>query len=130
MASNDALKDIWEIRKDKALTFAGIVTPIVIAVIGGCYNSSMKDSENRVRYVELAINQLRSPPTPETAALREWALNLLDSQSPIKLSPGAKEQLKTNALPVSLSGTATGVVLASASTLSVGKAVASPPSSK
>lgn len=118
-------KDIWAVRKDKALTFASIVTPLVIACIGGWYSLIMKDSENRVRYVELAITQLRAPPSPETAALREWAVNLLDSQSPIRLPVEARAQLKSNSLPVALSGAAQGVVLASGTaTLSAGKATA------
>jgi hypothetical protein len=61
---------------------SSIALPLVIAVVGGCYNVNMKNSENRVRYVELAIAQLRAPPTPETSALREWAVGLLDSQAP------------------------------------------------
>jgi len=118
-----SLKDSWEIRKDKALTFAGVVTPLIVAVIGGCYNANIKDSENRIRYVELAISQLRAPPSPETAALRAWAVELLNKQSPIALSSDAIEQLKTNALPAALSGSAQGVVLASGSaTITGGKA--------
>lgn len=93
-----SLKDRWEIRKDKALTFAGIATPLIVAFIGGLYNANIKESENRVRYVELAIAQLRASPSPETAALRSWAVELLASQAPIPLSPAAKDQLKANAL--------------------------------
>jgi predicted aconitase len=93
---------------------------LAIAWVGGTYNASIKDSENRIRYVELAIEQLRSPPTPETTALREWAVELLDSQSPVKLSPAAKAQLKSNSL---LSATAAGAAIASGTAkLSVGKA--------
>ncbi len=83
-------KDIWGISQSVVLMLSSIAVPLVIAGIGASYNTSMKDSENRVRYVELAIAQLRSPPTPETAALREWAVEVLDSQSPIKLSSAAK----------------------------------------
>lgn len=93
-----SLKDQWEIRKDKALTFAGIATPLIVAVIGGMYNANIKESDNRIRYVELAITQLRTAPSTETAALRAWAVELLASQSPIPLPPAAKEQLKANSL--------------------------------
>lgn len=116
-------KDIWEILRTLATivaSVASIAVPLVIAWVGGVYNANIKDSENRIRYVELAIAQLRSPPTPETAALRDWALELLDSQSPIKLSPEAKSQLKSNALtiPIQLSGKGTAVAGGTA-TLSV-----------
>lgn len=64
----------------------------------------MKNSESRVRYVDLAIEQLRAAPTPETTALREWAVELLDSQAPVKLSDAAKRQLMS--MPIHLSGCA------------------------
>ena len=118
-----SLKDRWEIRKDKAPTFAAIVTPFIVAIIGGNYNANIKESENRIRYVELAITQLRAPPSSETAALRAWAVELLASQSPIALPLAAIEQLKANALPVALSGLAQGVALPSGTaTITTGKA--------
>lgn len=89
-----------------AALFTSVAVPLVIAGIGAWYNVNVKDSENRVRYVELAIAQLRTPPTPETSALREWAVEMLDSQAPVKLSPAAKLQLKSNPLSVQLSGAA------------------------
>lgn len=104
-------KDIWEILHSLAPMVASIAVPLVIAWVGATYNSSIKESENRIRYVELAIAQLRSSPTPETAALREWAMELLDSQSPVKLSIAAKEQLKSGALPLFISATAPGGML-------------------
>lgn len=89
-----------------AALISSVAVPLVVAGIGAWYNINIKDSENRVRYVELAISQLRTPPTPETSALREWAVELLDSQAPVKLSPAAKLQLKYHQLPIHLSGAA------------------------
>lgn len=81
-----------------------VALPVVVAVIGGAYTWSAKQSENQVRYVELAVAQLRSPPTPESTALREWAVDLLDSQAPVKLSAAARAQLMSTPLaaPVAL----------------------------
>ena len=104
-------KDIWEILHSLAPMVASIAVPLVIAWVGSSYNASIKDSENRIRYVELAVAQLRSPPTLETAALREWAVELLDSQSPVKLPSAAKAQLKSGVLPLVISATAPGAVL-------------------
>lgn len=121
--TTERIKEFVEIARSIATTFAMIAVPIVIALIGGEYNKSVKESENRVRYVELAIAQLRTPPAPETAALRDWAVDLLDNQAPIKLSPTAKGQLKANALKViPLSGAASGAVLAGTATIIAGKA--------
>lgn len=117
-------RSTWEIRKDMALTFAAIATPLVVATIGAWYNIVIKESENRVRYVELAISQLSEKPSPTTAALRNWAIDLLDSQSPIKLTPEAKEQLRSQALLIS--ATAKGASLSSGiATLSAGVATGS-----
>lgn len=117
------VKNCLEIVKSLATIFAAIAVPVVIAVVGGEYNKSVKESENRIRYVELAVAQLRAPPAPETPALRDWAVDLLDSQTPIKLSQAAKAQLKSNALQViQLSATAPGAALASgAATIIRGK---------
>lgn len=119
-----AKKDVWEILQSLAPIIASIAVPLAIAWVGGAYNATIKDSENRVRYIELAIAQLRSPPTPETAALREWATELLDSQSPVKLSSAAKAQLKSSALPLVVSASAPGAVLTGTSMLTGGGASA------
>ncbi len=108
-------KDMWEILRTLAAVFAsvaGITVPFLIAWIGAEYNQNIKDSENRVKYVELAIAQLHSPPSPETSALRDWAVELLDSQAPVKLSSAAKAQLKTNVLAGAASITGRGIVSA------------------
>lgn len=117
-------KSTWEVRKDMALTFAAIATPLIVASIGAWYSIVIKESDNRVRYVELAISQLSGKPAPETAALRNWAIDLLDSQSPVKLSPEARAQLRSQALVIS--GTANGVTLSSGiATISGGGATGS-----
>ncbi len=89
-------KDVWDKLRALGPFLAGVGVPVAIAWIGNSYSASIKDAENRVRYVEIAISELRSTPKPETAALRAWAVDLLDSQSPVKLSPEAREQLKRN----------------------------------
>lgn len=107
-ASAAASKDWWDKLRALAPFIGSIAVPLAIAWVGGEFNASIKDSENRVRYVELAIAQLRTAPTPETSALRDWAIELLDSQSPVKLSSATKQQLKSSALSVQLSGAAIG----------------------
>jgi len=99
-----------------------LAVPLTIAWVGNSYSASIKDSENRIRYVELAIAQLHSSPTPETAALRDWAVELLDRQSPVKLLPTAKAQLKSHTLPmIQLSATTAGAVATGTGTLSAGQ---------
>jgi hypothetical protein len=83
-------KDRWD--KFQILSSGGLV-PLVIAGAGYYYSESQQESENRVKYVEIAVQQLRAEPTRETAALRSWAVELLNKNSPIKLSAEAKAQL-------------------------------------
>ncbi len=91
-------------------TLGAVAVPIVIAVVGNEYNATIKDSENRVRYVELAVATLRAEPSSETKALREWAIELLDSQAPLKLPKAAKDALLTRPLnAVAPGGTSTSV---------------------
>lgn len=91
--SPSSAKDIWDILQSVAHTVSIIAVPAVIALVAATYNERIKDSENRIRYVELAIAQLSLPPTQETIVLREWAVELLNSQSPVKLSSAAKAKL-------------------------------------
>ncbi|MFT3962246.1 hypothetical protein [Propionivibrio sp.] len=110
--------------KELAFIVSAIAIPVIVAKIGGDVNSAMKESENRIRYVELAITQLRSSPSPETAALRDWAVELLDTQSPVKLSTEAKAQLKSKALAPPVSAVAPGGVGVSVGSGSGGDACA------
>lgn len=54
-------KDIWQILRDVAPIVASIAVPLAITWVGGEYNARIKETENQIRYVELAIAQLRSP---------------------------------------------------------------------
>ena len=94
MSELAASKDIWDKLRSLGHFIGGVGVPLVIAWLGNSYNAAIKDSENRVKYVEIAIAELRSTPRQETEALRVWVVDLLDSQAPVKLSPEAREQLK------------------------------------
>lgn len=87
-------KDIWDKLVPLSAFIGSVAVPLAIAFVGNNYSASIKESENRVKYVELAISQLRSPPKPETEALRDWAIELLNAQSPVKLSVAAQQQLR------------------------------------
>lgn len=105
-------KDLWDKFQ---IVSSGLLVPLVIGGVGIFYGVSQKESENRVKYVEIAVEQLRSAPTPETATLREWAVELLDNQSPIKLSAEAKAQLRSYPLARAIDLSATAGALASGS---------------
>jgi hypothetical protein len=88
-------KDGW----DKFKIIAVLILPIVIGVCGYFINSTLKQREIKVRYVEIAVNILREKPRQETNALRDWAVDVLSSYSPIPLRADAINELKQNPLP-------------------------------
>jgi hypothetical protein len=81
-----------------AALIASIFVPVAVAFVGNGYANAMKDSENKLKYVELAIGILRAEPTRETLPLRGWAVEVLSSQSMVPISEEVKKQLK--ALPL------------------------------
>lgn len=79
---------------------ASIFIPLVVFFVGNSYSNSIKESEIKVRYVELAISILKSDFSEKNSELKDWAVKLLDNQSPVRLSEGAKSQLKNTPLRV------------------------------
>ena len=53
----------------------------------------MKESENRVKYLELAIGILRSPPSEDTENLRVWAIDVMDKYSEVSINQKMKQEL-------------------------------------
>jgi hypothetical protein len=91
-------KDIWDKMHASATLIASVFVPLAVAFVGSSYTNAMKEAENKLRYVELAIGVLRAEPSRETDALRGWAVEVLSSQSVVPLSDGAKAQLKASPL--------------------------------
>lgn len=79
-------KDIWDKMQASAALIASIFVPLAVAIVGNSYSHATKEAENRLRYVEISIGILQSEPNRETAALREWAVQVLDSQATVRLS--------------------------------------------
>ena len=93
-----------------ALGVAGIITSIAIPGVGLWLGFIQKDKEVRISatqkdrelqksYVELGIRILSDPPRPEAAALRKWALELINANSTVKMSEAA-ESAVINSVPL------------------------------
>lgn len=91
-------KDPWDKMQALAALFASLLVPLAVAFVGNSYATAMKDAENKLKYVELAISILRADPSKESQALREWAVEVLSSQSVVPLSDAAKRQLRSTPL--------------------------------
>lgn len=90
----DKSKDGW----DKAHIIAIILIPVLVGLFGYFINASVKDKEISLKYVEIAIGILKGDPDKETPALREWAISVINSNSPVKLDTKVREELKRKPL--------------------------------
>lgn len=77
---------------------ATIALPIIVFVVGNQVQRSIATQELGKSYVQMAIDVLKTPPTPENSELRQWAVATVDKHSPIPLSKELREQLKQGAV--------------------------------
>ena len=87
------LPPLWEKLKVVSLVTASLMIPLVVAYLGNAVSKDQKDKEIGVRYVELAAGILRTEPNPQTKALREWAVSVIDHYSQVPLPKEAKDEL-------------------------------------
>ena len=96
--SENPPKDRWDKLQILSIAIAGILIPAAIALAANMHGTSVQTAESRVHYLELAISILRDDPKPETNAIRDWAIELLDNQSRdlVPLTAEAKAELKSH----------------------------------
>jgi hypothetical protein len=88
------LPPIWEKIKVLSLVIATVTVPVVVALVGNSYSKEQKDKEIGVRYVELALEILRTAPSPDNKALRTWAISVVDHYSVLPLPKEAQTELQ------------------------------------
>lgn len=76
-----------------------LLTPVAVIFVGGFLNNAIKEQETRARYVELAISILRDEPKPNNRNLRDWAVNVVNSYTDMKIQPPVREMLLSHSLP-------------------------------
>ena len=94
------LPPAWAKFQVVCISLASIAVPIVVGVVGNEYAKAQKNTEIAARYVELAIGVLRQDPSGETAALRTWAVSVVDHFSPVRLGDGVQAELEKRRLAV------------------------------
>lgn len=87
-------KDRWDKWHVVSNSIAVLLVPLLVGYFGYEINSAVKDKEISQKYVELSIGILKGDPDKESPALREWALNVINSNSPVKLDPKVREELR------------------------------------
>ena len=92
-------KDTKEIRiKWVDLVIKGIGV-VLLASVGILIDSTLKQQEIRVEYVQIAISILSEEPTDELQPLRAWAVDVLQEYSPVPIDSLALELLKNEPFP-------------------------------
>jgi len=82
-------------------TIGVVLIPVVLFVMGGILNLSLKKSDVAVRMVELAVEILETDPTEESSKLRTWAIDVIEHHhSEVPLPEGLREELMDSPLPV------------------------------
>jgi len=88
-------------KLSRTLSIAAI--PVVIAGGGWLIQRQLQDQTIRRDYVQLAVSILQNPDSSKVPQeIRDWAVDLLDDNSPTKLNPQAMANLKSG--KVTLSG--------------------------
>ncbi|WP_199458885.1 hypothetical protein [Vibrio owensii] len=85
---NDGKKDCW----DKLKVLAIVCIAPAVAFFGHSYTNATKQKEIDAKYVEFAIEVIKTKNSE--ASIRDWATQVIDKLSPVKLSPNAIEDFK------------------------------------
>lgn len=83
----------WEKWKIISTSISLLLIPILLAFIANVYSESMKESELKVKYLELAVKILQEDPKPESETLRAWAVKLIDQYSDVELDVSTQKGL-------------------------------------
>ena len=87
-------------KLSRILSIAAI--PVVIAIGGWLIQRQLQDQTIRRDYVQLPLSILQNPdPSKVSPEIRNWAVDLLDANSPTKLSPETIQKLKSGAITLS-----------------------------
>jgi len=86
----------WEKLRIGGNLTAGILIPLVLIVITNIYASAAKERDLSARYIELAIGILRDEPKPESEQIRNWAVDVINRYSEVKLDSTVRKQLLEN----------------------------------
>ena len=92
--NNEKHKDAWDKMTAASALVASVLIPMALLIVGNTFSQRQRDAENALKYTELAVQILRSEPTVQTGALRDWAVEVLAKHAPVPLSAKAQDELK------------------------------------
>jgi WD40 repeat protein len=103
--SSKSQKDIWDKFQVGAAivtaivsVIAAVVIPIVIGIASNRIQKSIAKQSVAKDYVGIAVSILERPKDEEHTALRDWAVDMLSSNSPKKFTQQQLDELKSGGL--------------------------------
>ena len=94
----------WEKLEILSRLFASILIPLIVTIVGGNISNSIKESEVRLKYIQVSLEILKEPPKPETENLRKWAIETLNQFSEVPIDDEAKEDLEKESIAIIRAG--------------------------
>lgn len=85
----------WTTIFEGVKAFASVLIPIAIGLVGASIQRSIATQNVNKDYVALAVSILTQPEESVDPGLRNWAVDLLNENSPKKLEPETLASLKT-----------------------------------
>jgi hypothetical protein len=92
-----AKKDRWDIAVSIATIVGMVGTPVVLAILGNNWQQQSAAQQIRKDYVQLAVGILSTRPISKDDPLRPWAVELINENSPVKLSLTQRKALQIGA---------------------------------
>jgi WD domain, G-beta repeat/WD40-like Beta Propeller Repeat len=86
--------DKWDQFEKAARILSLIAIPVVLAIVGWFVQNSLSGRSVGQEYVKLALDILKEPKDKIEPSLRDWAVDLLNENSPTKFSAQVVQALK------------------------------------
>jgi WD40 repeat protein len=84
----------WDQVEKVARVLSLIAIPVVLAIVGWIVQNSLSDRSVGQEYVKLSLDILKEPKDKIDPSLRDWAVDLLNENSPTKFSTEVVQALK------------------------------------
>lgn len=81
------MKDKWDKLNLAAKALAAVAIPLIIGFLGNKFSRDIKESENRVKFLEIAIGVLQADPRVhlQDRDMRRWAMDLIEDSSGVSV---------------------------------------------
>ena len=87
-------RHVWDNIEQGAKVLSLVAIPVVLAIVGWLIQDTLAKRSVGQEYVKLAVSLLTESKEKADPLLREWAVDLLNTNSPVKFSSATAQRLK------------------------------------